>query len=653
MRILHVVQGLYPDSFRGTEVYTYELCKELSRRHNVFIFTVSSGKTSSDSLIKKDEKRDDLQIRWLYRPQNSILPYKVFRKYLGQYIEEINPEVIHFQHLYSCGYFIPKIIRKRKIPYLISIQDYYYLCPRIRLVNKHGEICDGPGLRNLRSLRCGGCVGEEKGDLIRFAYRTIKYYWWLYRFRKLLNNAPVVLAISEYVRAKYREFGFDTRKMIITGWGVDLDLFQSEITQKNQTLLNVVYLGGLIYDKGVHILIESFQRVKGPVRLKIYGEGEKRYKDFLIRIAKSDYRISLMGRYDHQQIGRILSQSHILVVPSIWEEAYGLVVQEGLAGQIPVVASNIGGIKEQIFDGINGFLVKENDVSALADKIQYVVDNYNRIKSQLRYDISLKNIYQNSEILSEIYEALLRKELRYPIIWQFRTDVDDLAEFFKKEKNTVEKDFIQEWSNLGSSVRKAWYKAQPKMEKQIEDFYRSTSSYIYDLIVIHKTWSRTIWRKIAIELFHKYGVKTILDFGGGIGEDAIGFLKFGFQPTIYEIESLTAQFAQWRFFKHNLKIEVITNRKDLGQYDSIHCTEVLEHLVDPVKTISLFPHLLRKNGILLVTHSFQRVGEKYPSHLEENAIYAENFTELVENANFVYLEKKELPGNTFYLFQKR
>ncbi len=651
MKILHVVQGLYPDSFRGTEVYTYELSKELTKKHNVFIFTVSSKKASPDFLIE-DEKRDNLQIRWLHRPLDFVLPYKLFRRYLEQYIEEIEPEVIHFQHLYACGYSIPKIIRKRKIPYLISIQDYYYLCPRIRLINKHREICDEPGLSSLRSLRCGGCVSGQKCSLIHFMYRTIKFYWWLYRFRKLLNNAPLILAISEYVRAKYREFGFDSRKIIVNKWGVDLELFRFNISHKNQTYLNVVYLGGVIYDKGVHILIESFRNINGSVKLEIYGEGEKEYLDFLKKKANASPNISFMGRYDHKQIGEILSQTHILVVPSIWEEAYGLVIQEGLAAQIPIIASDVGGIKEQIFDGINGFLVKENDITALANKIQYVIDNYDKIKAQLKYSVSLEGLSQNSEILTQIYEMLFKREFRYPISWQFRNDIDDLSKFFNKEKNSIEENFVREWSNLGSSVRAAWHKTQPKTEKQIKDFYRDTSSYIYDLIVIHKTWARTIWRKTAIELFHKCGVKTVLDFGGGIGEDAIEFLRFGFQPTIYETESLTAKFAQWRFSKHNFKIEVITNRRDLRQYDTIYCTEVLEHLTDPVKTINLFPHLLIENGILLVTHSFQRVSKSYPFHLEKNAIYAKNFIKLVENAGFVYLDKNELPGNTLYIFQK-
>jgi glycosyltransferase involved in cell wall biosynthesis len=170
-------------------------------------------------------------------------------------------------------------------------------------------------------------------------------------------------------------------------------------------------LGGLIYDKGVHILIESFRKVTGSVMLKIYGEGKKEYTDLLMGIAKNDSKIFFKGKYDHQQIGEILSRSHILIVPSIWEEAYGLVIQEGLAARIPIIASDIGGIKEQIFDGVNGFLVKANDVSTLANKIQYVINNYNKIESQLKYDISLKSISQNSEMLSDIYEALIRKEL--------------------------------------------------------------------------------------------------------------------------------------------------------------------------------------------------------------------------------------------------
>ena len=79
-----------------------------------------------------------------------------------------------------------------------------------------------------------------------------------------------------------------------------------------------------------------------------------------------------------------MSKIDILVVPSVWEEAYGLVIDEGFfAGKI-MIASDVGGISERIIDGKNGFLVDPGDAEALEEKLEEVILDYKKIAAKLK-----------------------------------------------------------------------------------------------------------------------------------------------------------------------------------------------------------------------------------------------------------------------------
>jgi colanic acid/amylovoran biosynthesis glycosyltransferase len=59
-------------------------------------------------------------------------------------------------------------------------------------------------------------------------------------------------------------------------------------------------------------------------------------------------------------------------------EAQGLVVQEAQAMKLPVIVSNVGGMKEGIVDNKTGFVVKENDINGFVEKLEFLINNSNK-----------------------------------------------------------------------------------------------------------------------------------------------------------------------------------------------------------------------------------------------------------------------------------
>jgi glycosyltransferase involved in cell wall biosynthesis len=82
-------------------------------------------------------------------------------------------------------------------------------------------------------------------------------------------------------------------------------------------------------------------------------------------------RVHLPGRVEHLELPAVLSQADIYVQPSIGEESFGISVVEAMACRLPVLASDIGALREVVADGETGRLVAPGDIrawtSALAD----------------------------------------------------------------------------------------------------------------------------------------------------------------------------------------------------------------------------------------------------------------------------------------------
>lgn len=214
---------------------------------------------------------------------------------------------------------------------------------------------------------------------------------------------------SLFVRNTFLNFGIPQRKIIFLRHGFNLDYFKN--TQKSGSdKLRFAFIGNILPAKGVHILIEAFNRIKDKnVELKIYGD-EVSYKgmleDYLGRIRKmaKNKNIIFMGRFENKNIGDVFREIDVLIVPSVWQENSPLVIQEAFAAKTAVIASNIGGIPELISDGVNGLLFETNSHDSLYGKMKFIIANP-RVLEKFKVNIGPpKDIKQNAQETEAIYE---------------------------------------------------------------------------------------------------------------------------------------------------------------------------------------------------------------------------------------------------------
>ena len=150
----------------------------------------------------------------------------------------------------------------------------------------------------------------------------------------------------------------------------------------------LVFMGRLVTEKGLWILLEAMTRQQTVRRLDLVGEGPLREEvlGFISRNSLSN-RVTLLGYVPRPFLRSILIKSSAVVVPSVWEEPLGLVVLEAFACGVPVIASSVGGILEHVVDDRNGLLVPKGDASALAGAIKRLCGDtatYDRIRRNVR-----------------------------------------------------------------------------------------------------------------------------------------------------------------------------------------------------------------------------------------------------------------------------
>lgn len=194
-------------------------------------------------------------------------------------------------------------------------------------------------------------------------------------------------------------------KTVVIPNGVDIDKYKRAIRKRNE-IKNLLYVGRLSFEKGVDLLIEAFKDLskKGTV-LTIVGTGPEELK--LKKLSDNIDSIIFKGRLEGDKLLEEFKKSDLLILPSR-TEGLPLVLFEGWASKLPVLATRVGDNEEYIKDGINGFLcdpyeksIKEGILKIMKAKnllAKISEEGYKKVKNY-----SWKNI---SEETSKVYEQI-------------------------------------------------------------------------------------------------------------------------------------------------------------------------------------------------------------------------------------------------------
>ncbi len=191
----------------------------------------------------------------------------------------------------------------------------------------------------------------------------------------LTYEAWKVICCSDYMinHVKY-VFGLPNDKMVMVPNGVnpqnyDVDMpsdFRGKFALPEEKI--VLYVGRLVYEKGIHVFINAVPKILSQVNAKFIIVGSGYMKEQLLNIVRSmglEHKVLFEGFMDEATLFRLQKCADVSVVPSLFEP-FGIVALEAMAAKSPVVASDTGGLSEIIEHDVTGVKVYSNNPDSLA-----------------------------------------------------------------------------------------------------------------------------------------------------------------------------------------------------------------------------------------------------------------------------------------------
>jgi glycosyltransferase involved in cell wall biosynthesis len=189
-------------------------------------------------------------------------------------------------------------------------------------------------------------------------------------------------------------------------------LIQKKLTVKIEPkITTILFLSNLIESKGVFVLLEACVHLKKkqiPFRcIFVGGEGDIPASQFQERVSQLNLReeVEYQGKKYGLEKETAFAEADIFVFPTFYHnECFPLVILEAMQYALPVIATFEGAIPELIVDGINGFLVPQQNVESLVDKLEILITN-----ATLRNEMGLagKKMYEEKFTLEHFEKRML------------------------------------------------------------------------------------------------------------------------------------------------------------------------------------------------------------------------------------------------------
>lgn len=234
----------------------------------------------------------------------------------------------------------------------------------------------------------------------------------------IYNNADRIITVSDFIRRRVMTINpLDTKTTTVLN-GIDLNLFTScsENDKKKHDDFIIVFSGRLIPEKGILQLIQAMQLLKDytDIKLVIIGSGSlgrsKQLTPFqqqLFEVAKGMNNIHFTGYIAYHEIAYYLHQADVAVLPSTWEEPFGLTMAEAQAAGLPIITTKQGGIPEVVSEQ-NAILLDtdEHFIKKLAFAILELYEHPEKCKQMAAASLERSKLFDKDRYAKVFFESI-------------------------------------------------------------------------------------------------------------------------------------------------------------------------------------------------------------------------------------------------------
>lgn len=364
MRILWLAAHYPPDlAASGATLQTHRLAQRIAAAgSDLLVFAGATNKGLLDGETRTD-RVDGVDVCWIgtsgWHHQDDDLNWDnpTVTATVDILLDRFQPDVVHAHLLQGFGAGPLRAAQDRGIPTVVTMHDNWWWCARLFLVDQDNRPCplvEGPG--DCACARTASWRAERATAL-----------------REILGRVDQVLTPSEAMR-----------QLVITHGGmvpsrVAVDENDADVamgvtprdrpSRSNDDTTRFVYMGGNPVVKGSGVLLQAarlLRRVPGW-QLTMYGVTGRR--------RPAPRHVTFAPYFDHDQLGGVLTDADVMIIPSIARESYSLVAREALAAGLAVIISASGGPEEIVRHEHNGLVVPTGDSQTLADAMRSLTED--------------------------------------------------------------------------------------------------------------------------------------------------------------------------------------------------------------------------------------------------------------------------------------
>lgn len=346
-----------PYSLGGDGIFVQRLARELARRgHSVdVIHCIDSYKFLTGCEPQQiTEDHPNITVHGLRSPFGALSPIATQQTGLPLFksarIQQILSKGFDVINYHNISLFGPGVLEYGQAVKLYTLHEYWLVCPTHVLFKFNQAACTEP--------KCFTC--------------TLRYkrppQWW--RYTGLLENqirhVDAFLAPSRFGKEAHKGMNPDIPITHLPSFVPAAEIFEESAGEAEQKPY-FLFAGRLENLKGLQTLIPVFRR-RQQANLLVAGSGN--YESELRQLAKGSDNIKFLGHLDQKRLQALYRRAVAVVIPSICFEMFPLVILEAFQQQTPVIARNLGGMKEIIEESSGGALYNsEEELMAAIDQM--------------------------------------------------------------------------------------------------------------------------------------------------------------------------------------------------------------------------------------------------------------------------------------------
>jgi glycosyltransferase involved in cell wall biosynthesis len=338
----------------------FSICCELDRLglQNIIIHS------TPDTETHKNNAKKSYSVPFL--DDFSMRRRGALKREIQSIINKEKPDLIYLHNIHN-PYVVDMLTGA--VPVIKFLHDHELYCPKkTRILN--GNLCINSNnlICLINAFRGDGYRCMERRKLSIIARKTMLMVLTKYVHKKV----HTFVVASEHIKNNLVSSGYAKSRIEVIPYFIRVPP-KAQRERENNTIL---FVGRLLPDKGLEILLDILTLLKEGFRCVIVGQGIASYESMLrakIKDGGLGRRVKLVGWCDNKDLGKYYSDASLFALPSMWPEPFGIVGIEAMAHALPVVAFNVGGIADWLQDKKTGFLIERGNKNSFAQKIDLLL----------------------------------------------------------------------------------------------------------------------------------------------------------------------------------------------------------------------------------------------------------------------------------------